>query len=168
MTIALSNVQAIQMDIGEELNVKPQRIDAIERAILRMKKLVEDLFLVARSDSATSANSQTQTTDLAQLVDAVAIQYREPYRAKDILFSQSGPQMSVMCDPEALSRSVENLLENALRYTPAGGRVEVNLQRHGGRALLVVSDTGIGIAKELQSRVFERFFRVEESRDRHR
>jgi len=67
---------------------------------------------------------------------------------------------------ELLRRMIGNLIDNALRYTPQGGEVEVRLDAAEQQAILTVSDTGIGIPPEAAKRVFDRFFRVDQSRNR--
>ena len=68
--------------------------------------------------------------------------------------------------PGLLREMVFNLCDNAIKYNVPGGTVEVNVSRREGGALLTVRDTGIGIPAEFQSRVFERFFRVDKSRSK--
>jgi signal transduction histidine kinase len=65
-------------------------------------------------------------------------------------------------DQRQLSQVVANLLENAIKYTTAGGRVVTSLAESQGGLLVTVTDTGIGIPQEVQSRVFERFYRVQQ------
>jgi signal transduction histidine kinase len=72
----------------------------------------------------------------------------------------------ILGDTQHLHLMVRNLLENAIRYTPEGGRVSVALVALGARAQLQVSDTGIGIPLQAQGRVFERFYRVDQDRAR--
>jgi signal transduction histidine kinase len=69
-------------------------------------------------------------------------------------------------DEQLLRRLVINLLDNAIRYTPAGGRVTASLEAGPGSVLLRVTDTGIGIGPEDAARVFERFYRADEARSR--
>jgi two-component system phosphate regulon sensor histidine kinase PhoR len=69
-------------------------------------------------------------------------------------------------DPEALRELVDNLVSNAIKYTPEGGRVDVRMAVEGSSAVLSVQDTGIGIAPEDQGRIFERFYRVDKARSR--
>jgi signal transduction histidine kinase len=69
-------------------------------------------------------------------------------------------------DPEALRRLVDNLVVNAVTYTPSGGWVRVVAARDGGRAVLTVADSGIGISAEHLDRIFERFYRVDKARSR--
>ena len=69
-------------------------------------------------------------------------------------------------DDEGLRPVLGNLIDNALKYTPLGGRVVVRWHIDGRRAVLEVEDTGIGIPQQHQSRIFERFFRVDKARSR--
>lgn len=72
----------------------------------------------------------------------------------------------VIGDIGMIDRALSNLIENALRYTPKNGSVKVELSRHGDKIAIVVQDTGYGIPEEELSRVFERFYRVEKSREK--
>ena len=72
----------------------------------------------------------------------------------------------VRAEAEALRQLVDNLVDNAIKYTPAGGQIRVELAAEDGRAVLRVADTGIGLSTEDQQRVFERFYRVDKARSR--
>jgi len=67
-------------------------------------------------------------------------------------------------DPSWLERLILNLVDNAIKFTPAGGSITVSVSRNGESARLAVQDTGIGIAPELMPRIFERFFRADPAR----
>src|SRR5690606_33259763 len=69
-------------------------------------------------------------------------------------------------DREALRLIINNLIHNAIAYTPAGGRVEVTVRRAGHTAVVSISDTGLGISPDHLRRIFERFYRVDPARDR--
>jgi signal transduction histidine kinase len=69
-------------------------------------------------------------------------------------------------DEALLRRMLLNLLDNAIKYTPPGGRISVECRREGAQYVVSVSDTGPGIPADLQNRVFERFFRVDKARSR--
>src|SRR5262249_50282976 len=73
---------------------------------------------------------------------------------------------SVRSDEEAIRTILNNLVDNAIKYTPDGGRVEIACHAQDGWAILEVRDTGLGIAEKDQARVFERFFRADKARSR--
>ena len=77
-----------------------------------------------------------------------------------------GPDVSVWADEEAVDQILGNLMDNALKYTPEGGRVRVGWRVEGGFAVVEVSDTGIGIPEADLPRIFERFYRVDKARSR--
>ena len=74
--------------------------------------------------------------------------------------------IEMMGDEESLCQVVSNLLDNALKYTPEGGRVWVRLERQDNESVIEVQDTGIGIEPQDQERIFERFYRVDKARSR--
>ena len=67
--------------------------------------------------------------------------------------------MQLKGDPARLAQVLDNLVSNAIKFTPSGGRVDVSLQAHDGVAVIEVSDTGVGLAEDEQDHLFERFFR---------
>jgi two-component system phosphate regulon sensor histidine kinase PhoR len=76
------------------------------------------------------------------------------------------PAVALNGDEELIKRMILNLLDNAVKYTPAGGEISLGLARQNGNAEIVVRDTGIGIPKASQPRVFDRFYRVDKARAR--
>ena len=82
--------------------------------------------------------------------------------------AMSGPEkpVPVFGDWSSLRLVIDNLLDNAVKYTPAGGKVEVKLHMNGEKAFLEVEDTGIGIEPHEIERIFERFYRVDKARSR--
>jgi two-component system phosphate regulon sensor histidine kinase PhoR len=74
--------------------------------------------------------------------------------------------VEVEAESEGLRFIVNNLIDNALKYTPAGGRVTVRWHTEQANAVIAVEDTGVGIAREHQQRIFERFYRVDKARSR--
>jgi two-component system phosphate regulon sensor histidine kinase PhoR len=89
-------------------------------------------------------------------------------RLKDIelSFDDGGNGSAVLGEEEALTQVVDNLLDNALKYTPKGGSVHVSLRAEEERVVLCVRDTGIGIPPSDLERIFERFYRVDKARSR--
>ena len=166
VTIALSNVQALDEELKES-NVDNRRVSAVERAILRMGSLVEDLLFLARSEVPSQA-FKAVPTDVSELAVAVAEDFSEEFSRKNVSIRCQVEKCRVNCDPDAMRRVLQNLIENALKYTPAGGRVDIKTTRQGKQSVITVEDTGVGIPSQFQKRIFDRFYRVDSSRSRHK
>ena len=127
-------------------------------------RLLEEMLLLARAD-AGHVDMAFETADLGELVKDVFERARIPAQAK-------GHQIRLRCadrvevhgDRAGLHRLVWTLLDNAIKYTPQGGRIDVSLERDGSHGRLRVQDNGIGIPPDLLPRVFERFFRADPAR----
>jgi signal transduction histidine kinase len=130
----------------------------------RLSTLVDGLLAMARGDRPEQYRSDV---DLADLVDDVVDTIAPIAAERGIeLTAAAGEDVRVRGDREQLRQVLVILLDNALRYTPAGGRVHVQVRKDGSSALLTVHDTGIGISGGAVERVFERFFRGDEARNR--
>jgi signal transduction histidine kinase len=131
-----------------------------------MSRLVDDLLLLARLDDA-ALTLDRQPLDLAEAVQPVVAAMEEVARSAGLRLSLRIERPVVVSGDVARIRQVlRNLLDNAIRYTPAGGKIDVVVGQRNGRGLVQVSDTGIGIAPEDQPRVFDRFFRADRARTR--
>ena len=129
----------------------------------QMTSLTEDLLLLARTDKISQRLSEPLI--LSILLEDLVRLYRPQADCKNIQITTAiEPNLLLRGDSIDLTRAFTNLLQNAIRYTPQGGKVEVALTLRGRRLWAVVKDTGIGIARENLERVFERFWRAERSR----
>lgn len=144
----------------------PEKIRYALRQILtgaqRCSHLVNQLLSLARNEPGARPPGTPVTFDLARLARDEAAAWVQPALDKRIDFGfepWAGPLL-VSGNPEALAEMLTNLLDNAIRYTPPGGRVTLSVGVEEGKALLRVEDTGPGIAQEHRERVFERFYRV--------
>lgn len=125
---------------------------------LRLTRLVEDLETLASADAAAFTLSRT-SLDLRAAIDDAAREFAGPYAARDVRLSADLEDVAIVADPTRIRQVVGNLLSNALKFTPDGGRVRLTLRRDGDDAVISVSDTGSGIAPDELARVFDRFFR---------
>jgi signal transduction histidine kinase len=129
----------------------------------RMSRLVADLLTLARTDAGQAPHRHR--LDLGSIVLDVYQQQRS--LASEVKLSLGEwEQVEVEADPDQLKQAVLNLVDNALRYTPAGGTVTIELRRQEHEATVVVHDTGIGIPPDHRERIFERFYRVDQPRTR--
>jgi len=140
----------------------------IERQVVHMVRLVDDLLDVSRITTGKIRLAK-ETIEVAELV-ARAIEIASPlYEQKSHkLTVEVAPDLWIHGDPTRLIQVISNLLTNAAKFTENGGTVTVLARRAASTAILSVRDTGIGIAPELQPRVFDRFVQVRQSLDRSR
>jgi signal transduction histidine kinase len=95
--------------------------------------------------------------------------YRPAAQSRDLRISTDGPEsLTVLADPDWLAQVLANLLNNAVAYTPDGGAISASWQERPDDVLIALSNTGEGIPAADIAHVFERFYRVEKSRDRQR
>jgi heavy metal sensor kinase len=143
-------------------------LEQIVAEIERTSHLTENLLLLAKADSGTGA-LQRNKVDLAAAVGEACAQANVLARVKGLTLAATLPEedrLWVAGDPHALRRLFLILLDNAVKYTPAGGLVEVTLREHGESAVGEVRDSGIGIAAHDLPHVFDRFYRADRARSR--
>jgi heavy metal sensor kinase len=140
--------------------------ETLRAEIERLSRVADQLLLLARSDSGALA-VQLRDVDLAQLVEDTVERWRDVARDKEIGLDGHLPlDGSVYADPELIIRLLDNLVDNAIRHTPPGGRVTVAAAAAGEEARIDVSDTGPGIDPGFRPRLFERFARADAARGR--
>jgi two-component system OmpR family sensor kinase len=138
---------------------------AIEEDAVELEALVADLLTSSRLDAGGALALQRAPTDLAALLDASVARFRR--RHPDRVFEASlAPAPAVPAEAGLVTRVVDNLLDNAAKYSEAGAPIAVLLRPADGGVAVDVRDRGIGIAADDQPRVFEPFFRGERSRAR--
>ncbi|MDX1419626.1 MAG: HAMP domain-containing sensor histidine kinase [Rubricoccaceae bacterium] len=132
----------------------------------RLAGLVGQLFELSKLD-AGQVELQLEAFPLAELVQDVVVQYEAEAEAKGVALRAVLPEDGlppVRADIGLVERVLTNLLDNALRFTPAGGSVEVRPWRANGRVQVEVADTGVGIEQDQLPQVFDRFFRADAAR----
>jgi signal transduction histidine kinase/CheY-like chemotaxis protein len=146
---------------------RPRYLEILRRQAAHLARLVDDLLDVSRVTSGRIV-LQKSPLDLGALINR-CVQAIAPTAAQQqvtVSFTPPAEKARVDADPVRLEQVLSNLLNNAIKYTPAEGRVEVTLSRRGGEAVICVADTGVGIAREMLGRVFELFTQVESTLDR--
>ena len=129
--------------------------------------MIERLLSLARADSGQNA-LQMRPIDLREIVLRTASEWRAFAIANDLGFTETvmAGDLDVAGDKSALRQLLNILLDNAFKYTPRPGRIHLSLEEKDDRAILTVADTGIGIALADQARIFERFYRADQARNR--
>jgi heavy metal sensor kinase len=133
----------------------------------RTAKLIEELLALARADSGREA-LDIHPIDLLATLQECASKWNQVAVTRDLQFEQhlDVQRLPVIGDENALRRVIDILLDNALKYIPAPGKVTLSAEEKNSRVVVTVEDTGIGIAPEDQARIFERFYRVDKARSR--
>ncbi|KRC23401.1 ATP-binding protein [Acidovorax sp. Root217] len=136
-------------------------VERLSAGIDRATRLVEQLLTLARQEASAAGSTPTEAVDLRAVAQLALADVAPAAQARDmdmgLLESDPAP---VPGRPEALRMLVRNLLDNAVKYTPPGGQVDLQLHRKAGNAVeLVVEDSGPGIAPEHRERVMQRFVR---------
>ena len=139
----------------------------VQKETVRMTGLIESLLMLARTDAGVET-LHFEIVDAAQLVRQVGNKWNASIWQTDLEFRTeiSDSPMFVFCDTLSLQRLLNILLENARCYTPAGGSVTLRAASINESVVLEVCDTGIGIPEHCLSRIFERFYRVDQVRSR--
>jgi PAS domain S-box-containing protein len=152
----------LEADSGE---ISPDQKDLINKAYLtneRMVKLVNDLLNVARIEEGRFVY-QPKIVEFDELIKQIFDSLKELAQRKGLSFElkieKSKKPKVVKVDVEKMALAIKNLIENAITYTDPGGKVLVKLKRKNGQVEFSVKDTGVGIPKSQQERVFSKFFR---------
>lgn len=157
---------ALQSDL---LEASHQRLLAnLLEEVQRLKSITQSLLLLARAD-AGQLPLLTQRLDLGQIVAELMEDLEVLAEQSKILVQPSlSKELWVQADPSLLRHAILNVLQNALRYNEPDGWVRIHATRHQGQPLLTICNSGPGIPAEDQAKLFERFFRGDPSRGRHR
>ncbi len=151
-----------------QLTIQEQshRINTIMKESSRMTKLIASLLTLARSD-ADKAELQVAPVDFSEMVEMVAEHFKPLEELNKVsLTVQIKPAIELMADRERLHQLVVILLDNAFKYTSEGGKILLSCDKDDKSAILVVQDTGCGIAAEHLPHIFDRFFRGDKARSR--
>lgn len=152
----------------EDKNNNRRFVEIIGHHAARLARLSNDLLKLSQIE-AGKLNADFQPVDLKLLVDSSVEAASAAAANKNLTVAASKSAVHlprVRGDANLLKDVLRNLLDNAIQYTPPGGRVEVSAAAHDGFAVLTVADTGIGIPQSDQPRIFERFYRVDAARSR--
>ncbi|MHC4840580.1 MAG: HAMP domain-containing sensor histidine kinase [Planctomycetota bacterium] len=142
-------------------------MEKIQSNTTRLTKLVSDILNISRLESGTGDESR-HNIDLNLFAEALLERHKDKADDKKITLTLNPAKEAAIClaNEEDLTEAVENLVVNAISYTPENGTVTVGIDSTDNGLELAVSDTGVGIPKEGLARVFERFYRVDKARSR--
>ena len=148
--------------------VKPEDtqrfIGNIRKEATRLVNLIEDVIRLSHLDE--GVEMPKEDVDILDIAEEIAESLRLAAEEKKVTMQVSGQHCTVPGVRGLVFEIVQNLCSNAVKYNVEGGRVDVTVAKRGSSVVLTVADTGIGIPREHQSRVFERFYRVDKSHSR--
>jgi len=159
---SLEHIEAFLNDI----NQPNEMLDIAFRAATRLRTLSTNLLLLAKMENPDAAFRPVKL-DVKEVLANVVAELKNEASAKKIeLNVLSIPEVQLVADKDAISRLFSNLIENAIRYTPEGGTIQISAARHENSVAISVKDTGVGIPPESLPFIFERFYRVNKARAR--
>ncbi len=142
-----------------------ERLTSFHEEIARLAKLVGELEKLSSFEAENMALHK-QPLDLAALLKRIAVIFGQDFKDKGVALALHAQEMTVEADKDKLSQVFVNLINNALKFTPAGGSVEIELQKTPDAAVVTFKDTGCGIPEKDIAHIFERFYRTDRSRSR--
>ncbi len=140
----------------------PAQLSSLRDEVFRLARMVDDLHTLAAAEAA-ALQLTLAPRDLAEIAAAAADSMAARFDAAGLILRRQLTPVTVMADAGRMHQVITNLLGNALKFTPRGGRVTLEAGPAGGRAVLSVSDTGAGIAAAEQPQIFDRFWRGKEA-----
>ncbi len=156
---AMANIDLLHEDIYDTgSDDVRQSIDTIDRQLQRMNRIIRGILDLERLRDGTQA---LEMCPPARIIDDAVHEMNEFAREQAVIldYSVADDLPMIMCDIQQFERAIINLIENAIKFTPTGGHVNVAAGRENGEVVFNISDTGVGIAPELHERIFDRFYR---------
>jgi len=143
-------------------------LNKIAKQALRLSAIVVDLMALSRFESQSEPLILNEMVDLGTVVSDSVKGLAPLAEGKGITleFGNFAAEVEILSDAEFIAQAITNVLDNAVKYTSAGGRVTVSLRQLANEIVIEVKDTGIGIAPQDRERIFERFYRVDKARSR--
>lgn len=167
LTVLRSATDLMNAHREQPLDRDGELFDDVRAEIARMERLAQDLLTLARSD-AGGLELMTAPVEMADVAGEV-VRRTTPLASKagiHLAMHADAQSAAVEADPDRMQQVLLILIDNAIKHTPRGGRVDLDVRRHGQSAEVTVADTGTGIAPEHLPRIFDRFYRADKARAR--
>ena len=151
---------------SDEMEVKPEKREEyfvnVKENINRMVELIDDLLVVSKIEEDTFTIHKKEFS-IDDLIHGLVSRYKIFAKSSDInLVFTPDPNLSkIVADESMIKLVIENLIDNAIRYTKGGGKIEVKIQKQGRMTLFSVQDEGVGIPEKEKKFIFQKFFRAE-------
>ncbi len=159
--LAALKLQALGLERADGPEARQLAVSRLTAGIERATRLVEQLLVLARQEASAAGGAKPEQVALADLARRTVGDLVGVAQNKGVdLGLLHADQASVNGRGDALTILMRNLVDNAIKYTPAGGTVDLEVRAHAGGATIRVEDSGPGIAEEERERVFDRFYRI--------
>ncbi|MBV9582250.1 MAG: hypothetical protein JO057_27010 [Chloroflexi bacterium] len=168
LTVLRSATDLLNQHRQEPLDENGELFDDVRAEIARMERLAQDLLTLARSD-AGGLELMTAPVEMEEIAAEVVRRTTPLARSVGVELALHGLESgdsTVDADPDRIQQVLLILIDNAIKHTPSGGRVDVSVRRHGQQVAVEVADTGSGISPEHLPRIFDRFYRADKARAR--
>jgi PAS domain S-box-containing protein len=150
----------VRPDRAPDADLDHRLLEMIEQESERLKGIVEQILVSSQLDRG-EVRVATRRCELRGLSESVLASMRVRGSSKHAFALRAPDEIFVDADPERLRQVLVNLLDNAVKYAPQGGPIEIDVREHDDTVTIEVTDEGIGIPQDAQARIFEKFFRVD-------
>jgi two-component system sensor histidine kinase VicK len=166
LTTMRSYLEALADGAWQDPDIAPNFLDVTQTETERMIRLVNDLLQLSKFDS-QEYNLTKKDTDFIEFFNKIIDRF-EMTKSRDVTFRRKLPRypIYVTIDQDKLTQVIDNIISNALKYSPDGGLVSFKVEEHGNTIQVSISDQGMGIPKKSLDLIFERFYRVDRARSR--
>jgi two-component system sensor histidine kinase VicK len=166
LTTMRSYVEALTDGAWQDKEIAPNFLNVVQNETERMIRLVNDLLQLSKMDSRDYKLSK-EWVDLVVFFNRIIDRF-ELTKEENIIFERTLPDKAILVeiDPDKLTQVIDNIISNALKYSPAGGRVAFKIKEKEDEVIVSVSDQGMGIPKGKVRKIFTRFYRVDKARTR--
>nr|WP_320025162.1 ATP-binding protein [uncultured Acetobacterium sp.] len=166
LTVIQTNVEVLKLKEDEQIKDNMKWLNNIASEGETMAKLISELLLIAQAENQQLAMDKN-VFDLSSMCQQMVDLMTELANEKEIELSENISQgIQYRGDEERLKQAVRILVDNAIKYTPVGGKVQLCLVQGKRHLVIEVKDTGIGLTEEEKAKVFSRFYRVDDARNR--
>ncbi len=166
LTTMRSYLEALEEGAMQDENLAPKFLNVTQQETERMIRLVTDLLQLSKMDN-KDYRPNFQKVNLRELMLLVIDRF-EMSKSEHITFEKhiSDKPLPVRIDRDKITQVLDNIISNALKYSPDGGKVTFHLNRDGNSVHISIKDEGVGIPKQNLSKIFDRFYRVDKARSR--
>ncbi len=162
LTVIKGNAELIELDmLKSKEDIKNSAIQ-INKQTIQMTALIEDMLMLSRLENLTDKphDAYDLSVILSDVVDQLSIEAKQ----KDMTLNVDASKVTMICDPLDIHKLFKNLIENAIKYSENKKAIHIKLKKEQKFITFIVKDHGIGIPKEHQQRIFERFYRIDKGR----